>query len=301
MVRTFLITGGTGMVGREITRLLQAEGHHVRHLSTQKQPVPNRYYWNPAKGIMDAEALKGVDTVIHLAGANVADRWTPAHKAAILSSRIEGGNTLHSALAQMSTEGRPKHFISASAVGIYPNHPDHCYSESDGQVQGFLGEVVQLWEAAADRMEALGIRVAKVRIGIVLGKKSGVLGTLVPLFSLGLGSPLGNGKHWMPWIHVTDLARQFIWLSKHPEAVGVWNGVGPASIQNRAFSKALASALRRPFFLPAVPGWFLYLMLGPMAQVALMSTRSSAEKWAHTDFQYTYATLEKALEHLVSK
>lgn len=294
----YLITGGTGMVGQALSRLLEHQGHVVRHLSTRRSPAPNRFHWDPSKGTMDAHALQGVTHIIHLAGANVAERWTAKHRAAILDSRVKGSATLEAAIAQLPADQRPEAIISASAVGIYPNHPDHLYTENDGHPQGFLGEVVHQWEASVDRMADLGLRVAKVRIGIVLGPGSGVMATLLPVFKLGLGAPLGNGRHWMPWIHVEDLARQFAYLAQHPEE-GVWNGVGPYSVTNAEFSKTLAHILNRPYFFPPVPAWALRLALGEMAQVGLMSTKCSAAKWEPTAFTYHYPTLEAAFSQLL--
>jgi uncharacterized protein (TIGR01777 family) len=228
----------------------------------------------------------------------VAERWTAKHKAAILDSRVKGSATLEAAIAQLPVDQRPEAIISASAVGIYPNHPDHLYTENDGEPSGFLGEVVHQWEASVDRMADLGLRVAKVRIGIVLGPGSGVMATLLPVFKLGLGAPLGNGRHWMPWIHVEDLARQFAYLAQHPEE-GVWNGVGPYSVTNAEFSRTLARSLKRPYFFPPVPAWALRLALGEMAQVGLMSTKCSAAKWERAAFTYRYPTLEAAFSELL--
>jgi len=298
MMHTYLITGGTGMVGQALSRLLEQQGHVVRHLSTRTSPAPNRFHWDPSRGTLEPQALQGVTHIIHLAGANVAERWTAKHKAAILDSRVKGSATLEAAIAQLPADQRPEALISASAVGIYPNHPDHLYTEHDGEPRGFLGEVVHQWEASVDRMADLGLRVAKVRIGIVLGPGSGVMATLLPVFKLGLGAPLGNGRHWMPWIHVEDLARQFAYLAQHPEE-GVWNGVGPYSVTNAEFSKTLARSLQRPYFFPPVPAWALRLALGEMAQVGLMSTKCSAAKWERAAFTYRYPSLEAAFSELL--
>ena len=298
MMHTYLITGGTGMVGQALSRLLEQQGHVVRHLSTRTSPAPNRFHWDPSRGTLEPQALQGVTHIIHLAGANVAERWTAKHKAAILDSRVKGSATLEAAIAQLPADQRPEALISASAVGIYPNHPDHLYTEHDGEPRGFLGEVVHQWEASVDRIAELGLRVAKLRIGIVLGRGSGVMATLLPVFKLGLGAPLGNGRHWMPWIHVEDLARQFAYLAQHPEE-GVWNGVGPYSVTNAEFSKTLARSLQRPYFFPPVPAWALRLALGEMAQVGLMSTKCSAAKWERAAFTYRYPSLEAAFSELL--
>jgi uncharacterized protein (TIGR01777 family) len=297
-MHTYLITGGTGMVGQALSRLLEQQGHVVRHLSTRTSPAPNRFHWDPSRGTLEPQALQGVTHIIHLAGANVAERWTAKHKAAILDSRVKGSATLEAAIAQLPADQRPEALISASAVGIYPNHPDHLYTEHDGEPRGFLGEVVHQWEASVDRIAELGLRVAKLRIGIVLGRGSGVMATLLPVFKLGLGAPLGNGRHWMPWIHVEDMARQFAYLAQHPEE-GVWNGVGPSSVTNAEFSKTLARSLQRPYFFPPVPAWALRLALGEMAQVGLMSTKCSAAKWERAAFTYRYPSLEAAFSELL--
>lgn len=291
----YCITGGTGLVGRAVLERLTAAGHEVRVL-TRSPRRPHEYSWNPAAGTVDPAALQGVDAVVHLAGASVSERWTAKHKRAIMDSRIQGSETLYRALAAMNV--RPEVLVSASAVGIYPNSYDRVYTERDGGAQGFLGDVVRAWEAQTDRFEELGLRTAKLRIGIVLGRGGGVLGTLLPVFKLGLGSALGNGRHWMPWIHVADLAAMVERLAEDRSLSGIWNGVGPESTTNAEFSQTLAKVLKRPFWAPAPPAWALKLVLGEMAQIALMSTHCSAQKWRDAGFEYRFSDLRTALEDL---
>ncbi|MFZ9526825.1 MAG: TIGR01777 family oxidoreductase [Schleiferiaceae bacterium] len=292
----YCITGGSGMVGRAVHKALVAEGHEVRIL-TRNPKKPGEFAWNPAKGSIDPAALLGVDGIIHLAGASVSERWTASHKKAIMESRVQGAETLYRAVAAMDV--RPEVVISASAVGIYPNSYDRVYTERDGGAAGFLGDVVRAWEAQADRFEALGLRVAKLRIGIVLGQGGGVLATLLPLFRLGLGSALGSGRQWMPWIHVDDLAQMCVRLASDRNLSGVWNGVGPESATNLEFSRTLATVLQKPFWMPAPPAFALRWVLGEMAQIALMSTHCSAEKWRAIGFSYRYSDLRSALANLV--
>lgn len=284
------------MVGRAVHKALVAEGHEVRIL-TRNPKKQGEFAWNPAKGSIDPAALLGVDGIIHLAGASVSERWTASHKKAIMESRVQGAETLYRAVAAMDV--RPEVVISASAVGIYPNSYDRVYTERDGGAAGFLGDVVRAWEAQADRFEALGLRVAKLRIGIVLGQGGGVLATLLPLFRLGLGSALGSGRHWMPWIHVYDLAQMCVRLASDRNLSGVWNGVGPESATNLEFSRTLATVLQKPFWMPAPPAFALRWALGEMAQIALMSTHCSAEKWRAIGFSYRYSDLRSALANLV--
>ncbi len=284
------------MVGRAVHKALAAEGHEVRIL-TRNPKKPSEFAWNPAQGSIDQAALLGVDGIIHLAGASVSERWTDSHKKAIMESRVQGAETLYRAVAAMDV--RPEVVISASAVGIYPNSYDRVYTERDGGAAGFLGDVVRAWEAQADRFEALGLRVAKLRIGIVLGQGGGVLATLLPLFRLGLGSALGSGRHWMPWIHVDDLAQMCVRLAADRNLSGGWNGVGPESATNLEFSRTLANVLQKPFWMPAPPAFALRWVLGEMAQIALMSTHCSAEKWRAVGFSYRYSDLRSALANLV--
>lgn len=293
----YCVTGGSGLVGRAVQKKLENQGHEVRIL-TRTPCKSGEYAWNPSTYNVDPAALKGVNGVIHLAGASVSERWTKSHKRAIMDSRIQGAETLYRAIEAM--DQRPEVMVSASAVGIYPNSLDRVYSERDGGAVGFLGDVVRAWESQADRFADLGLRVAKIRIGIVLGHGGGVLGTLLPVFRLGLGSALGDGKHWMPWIHVDDLARMVARLASDSALHGIWNGVGPESATNKEFSRALAKVLKKPFWAPAPPAWALRLVLGEMAQIALMSTHCSAQKWKDAGFTYQFTTLHDALSDLVA-
>ncbi len=292
----YCVTGGSGLVGRAVQKELEAQGHEVRIL-TRTPRKPGEFAWNPSAYIVDPEALLGVHGVIHLAGASVSERWTQSHKRAIMESRIQGAETLFRAIEAM--DQRPEVMVSASAVGIYPNSLDRVYSERDAGAVGFLGDVVRAWESQAGRFADLGLRVAKLRIGIVLGHGGGVLGTLLPVFRVGLGSALGDGKHWMPWIHVDDLARMVARLATDSALDGVWNGVGPESSTNKDFSLTLAKVLKKPFWAPAPPAWALRLALGEMAQIALMSTHCSAQKWKDLGFEYQFNELDAALKNLV--
>lgn len=292
----YCVTGGSGLVGRAVQKELEGQGHEVRIL-TRTPRKPGEFAWNPATHSIDPAALMGAHGVLHLAGASVSARWTASHKRAIVDSRIQGAETLYRAIEAM--DQRPAVLVSASAVGIYPNSLDRVYTERDGGASGFLGDVVRAWESQADRFDELGLRVAKIRIGIVLGHGGGVLGTLLPVFRLGLGSALGDGAHWMPWIHVQDLARMVSRLATDAALDGTWNGVGPESVTNDNFSRTLAQVLKKPFWAPAPPAWALRLALGEMAQIALMSTHCSSAKWQRIGFSYRFGDLRSALEDLV--
>ena len=302
MKTNYLLTGGTGMVGSEIIRKLTLEGHKVKNLSTKLSSDPETYLWDPHQSTVDPEAFKNIETLIHLAGASITMRWTKNNKKEILESRIQSTRFLFESIKSLPKNQRPKQIICASAIGIYPSHPDKIYSEHyqyDEYNNDFLANVVRKWEQEIFKFSDQNIRVCCLRIGLVLGKSGGVLATLKPFFKLGIGSALGNGNQWMPWIHVSDLAKQFIFLAENKSHQGVFLGVGKESITNRKFSKALAIKMNCPYFLPPIPGFLLYLVLGSKAKLALMSTRCSSSFWQNEGFKYEYPELENALNDLI--
>lgn len=302
MKTNFLLTGGTGMVGSEIMRKLTHEGHKVKNLSTKPSSNPETFLWNPHERIIDKEAFKDIETIIHLAGASITMRWTKKNKKEILDSRVQGTRFLFESIQSLPKNQRPKQIICASAIGIYPSHPDKIYSENyeyDKSNTDFLADVVNKWEEEIFKFLDQNIRVCCIRIGLVLGKSGGVLSTLKPLFKLGIGSSLGNGNQWMPWIHISDLARQFIFLSENKSHQGVFLGVGRESVTNRKFTESLAKKLKRPYFLPPIPRIFLYMILGSKAKLALMSTRCSSSFWQNEGFKYQFPELENALNDLI--
>lgn len=297
-----LITGGSGLVGGHLTRILQANGYQVAHLSTRanyKAPEGVNYFlWDPDKEYIDPDAFNGIAVIFHLAGATVSKRWTPSYKQEILNSRTRSTQTLSKALRDYNHQVEA--VISASAVGIYPSNKTLTYREDDEKAHDFLGSVSQHWEKAVEKLGVeTGLRTAMLRIGIVLSRQGGVLQQMEPIFRLGLGAPLGCGKQWMSWIHADDLARQFLHVYEHSLS-GVYNAGGPQPVINKDFSKQLARAMRRPFLFPwrGVPGTLLKIALGEMATLALMSQKVSDEKIVETGFSYQYPTLGSALEQL---
>ena len=292
-----LVTGATGFIGDVLVGMLLAKGNTVNALSTRPNATvkgATTFYWQPDTYEMDAAALDGVEGIIHLAGATVSKRWTVKYKQEIYDSRTRTAETLFRAIAKLP-QHNIKSFISASAVGYYKSDFEKEYIETDGPGNDFLSQVCQHWEAASDKMQQLGLRVAKLRIGIVLGRGGGVLGQLEPITKLGLGAPLGNGKQWMSWIHLTDLARLFVFALENQKVTGAINAGGPAPVTNRELSKALAKTLSRPFIAPAVPAFALKLALGEMAAIALMSQNVSDAKTQKLGFEYQFKTLEDAL------
>jgi uncharacterized protein len=209
------------------------------------------------RGGASPEILSGADAVVHLAGEPVAQRWNPAVKKRIRDSRVEGTRALTRAIG--FTDKRPRVLVCASAVGYYGDRADELLDEQAAPGAGFLPEVSREWEEAADSASAHGVRVVKIRIGVVLGRDGGALKKMLPAFRLGLGGKLGSGNQWMSWIHVEDLCGMIRFAAEHEAVSGVWNGVAPNPVTNREFTKTLAEAVHRPAIFPvpafAAGGW----------------------------------------------
>lgn len=304
MKKNVLISGGTGFIGRHLTFLLIANGYSVSVLSrSQKQNTADisYYQWDVEKQYIDENAVLNADYIIHLAGEGIADkRWTKARKEAILKSREESVRLIYNALVQNNK--KLDAFVSASGIGIYGavNGPEIC-NENTPPANDFLGTTCQKWEAAADAIASLGIRVVKIRTGLVLGKEEGFLKKILPIFQLGLGSALGSGKQYMPWIHVDDLCNIYLEALNNPAMTGAYNAAICDDTTNEVFSKTLAKTLGRSLWLPNVPAFVLKMVLGEMAQIILAGRRVSSVKIENTGFQFQYRSLEKAVRDCLPK
>tara|TARA_R110001592_G_scaffold243783_1_gene504974 strand:- start:216804 stop:217709 length:906 start_codon:yes stop_codon:yes gene_type:complete len=300
---TVLISGGSGLVGEAITQILLSKNFSVRHLSRNASRRPDGvdvFAWNPDKGTIDEAAFKDLDYIINLAGASIAKRWTPQYKSEVLRSRVDGTRLLFNTVEKL---GIPlKAFLSASAVGYYPNSLSETFSEDDAPGNDFLSLVCQKWEQEAVNFEQIGIKTFRLRIGIVLSTKGGALPQMALPIKYGFGAALGTGKQWMPWIHLEDLAQQFVHCieNDHLEG-GVYNAVGPKSVTNKVLTQAIAKSLKSPLILPAVPAFALKLILGEMSETVLASNRCSNEKIHSSGFQYKFPLLEQALNDLYDK
>lgn len=295
----FTVSGATGSVGNAIVAQLLKENHEVRVLSTRanlKWDGVKVFHWNPEKGELDLRALEGCDHLIHLAGATVSKRWTPAYKQAIMDSRVQGTQVLIDGLQKV--KNGPASVVSASAIGYYGSDFERTMVETDPPADDYLATVTRTWEAYTQKFEAPGRRSVQLRIGIVLDRGAGVLGQLEPLARFSIASPLGSGKQWTSWIHVDDLARMFIYASTHPVASGAYNAAAPEPVTNGEFTRQLSRAMGRVMFLPPVPGFMLKLVLGEMATLALMSQKVSCAKVQEAGFRFTFERLEDALGQL---
>lgn len=293
-----LITGASGMVGTRLTELLLQRGHEVSHLGRAKKPGRVKsFVWDVNAGMLDTEALQYADTVIHLAGAGIADkRWTSKRKQEILESRTKSTALLIRKLREGNNTVNA--FISASAIGYYGmTLSAEEFTEDSPAGTGFLADVVTAWEREADQLQ--NARLVKVRIGVVLDKDAGALPEIAKPVRLGVGAPLGTGDQYVSWIHLDDLCRIFINAVEDKTLQGVYNATAGA-VTNRALTAAIAKILRRPLWLPAVPGFVLRLFLGEMATLVLYGSNVTSGKIRQAGFSFTFDTLEKALNNLLA-
>jgi hypothetical protein len=273
------LTGASGFIGREAARRLSAAGHVIRPVSL--------------RGTVTPEALAGANAVIHLAGEPVAQRWTRDARDKILRSRVEGTRGL---VAAMRTQP-PQVLISASAVGYYGSRGDEILIESAPAAGDFLGQVAAAWEQEALAAEPLGVRVARLRIGMVLGKNGGALARMLLPFRLGVGGRLGSGEQWMSWIHIDDLIALIAFLMKESTVRGVFNATSPFPVTNREFTRALGEAVHRPAILP-VPAFALKLLFGQMSEVLLASQRAIPDAAQRAGFVFEHPDIFAALAQI---
>lgn len=291
-----LITGGTGLIGNQLTKQLVEAGHIVSHLS--RSPGSNdqvkTYFWDPENGKIDDTALAGVDSIIHLAGARInEERWTDDRKKIILDSRIQSSALLFDACKRNNI--RLKHFVSASAIGWYPLIlSEELYDEESPAGSGFLADVCKAWEESADQFNEIADRVAKLRIGLVLTKEDGALTQISRPISFYLGAGLGSGKQYMSWIHLTDVCHMFMHvLDKNLS--GVYNAIGPEQTRNQDFMQTVADVMDKPIILPNIPEFVIHIIFGPSAEMVLRGVPLSSKKIMDTGFEFEYPTLTSAL------
>lgn len=294
-----IVSGGTGFLGRRlVSRLLAPENYvaiYTRNPGKQTQTAVHSYGWDPLSYDPPTESLNNYDVVFHLAGEPVAQRWNDAVKQRIYDSRVLGTRRLVDTIARV--QHRPTVLVCASAIGYYGNRGDEVLTESSSPGSGFLVDACKAWEAEADRASSLGLRVVKLRIGFVLGKDGGALATMVPAFKLGIGGKLGDGKQWMPWVHVDDVVNLFVHAAEN-EVRGVWNATSPNPVTNADFTHRLGHVLHRPTFLP-IPEFALKIAFGEFARHMLDSARVIPDAAIRAGFQFQFPEIGPALSNLL--
>ena len=292
------ITGASGLIGRRLLKSLAVGGHTLqvlsRHAGTNMPGGVKVFVWDATRGEPPAESLRDVEAVIHLAGTPVAQRWNDDTKAKIRESRVTGTRSLVQALSKLAT--KPKMLLCSSAIGYYGSRGDEILTESSAPGSDFLAEVCVAWEQEASKAEALGMRVVRMRTGVVLDRRGGALAKMLPPFKVGLGGKLGSGRQWMSWIHLEDLAGLYTFALENSVS-GAVNGVAPYPVTNADFTKKLAAALHRPALFP-VPPIGLKLMFGEMAEVLLASQRVQPKEAETAGYRFRFPQLDPALADL---
>jgi uncharacterized protein len=286
------VSGASGLIGAALVSSLERDGIEVRPL-VRGSAGRGEIGWDPLGGRVDLEGLAAVDAVVHLAGEPVGERWTESRKRKIRESRVKGTETLVQALRSLPEP--PPVLVSASAVGYYGNRGDERLVESSPPGTDFLAEVVRGWEAALEPAETAGIRVVRLRFGVVIAREGGALERLLTPFRLGVGGQLGNGRQWMSWISLTDAVRAIRFALARPGLQGVANAVAPQPVTNAEFTRALGAVLGRPTLF-TVPTAALRLGFGEMAEVTLLaSQRALPEHLEAAGFRFEHPRIEEAL------
>jgi len=300
---TVLITGGTGLVGKHLHKRLKEKGYDVSILTRAKKQeteIPT-YTWDLEKSEIQKEAIETADYIIHLAGANIGDkRWTDKRKQLIIDSRVKTGELIYNKIKEQNKDLQA--FISASAIGYYGTiSSDKIFTEKDLPANDFLGNTCRQWEQTTDRFKDLGIRTVKIRTGVVLTKQGGALSKMTTPVRMGIGSAIGNGKQYLPWIHIDDLCSFYIKAIEDTQIEGAYNAAAPDQKTNKEFTRILARILKKPFWFPNVPAITMKLIFGKMSGILLEGSRISTDKLKASGYNFLFPDLESALNDLIRK
>ena len=301
-MKNILITGGSGLVGKHLTQILEANKNEVAWIGRAKK-IPSqrqKYNWNIENGKIDKGWLQNTDTIFHLAGAGVADhRWTDDYKKEIYDSRIKSTQLLFNTIA--TEEHSVKTLVCASAIGIYGNDCQESTDENAEVKTNFLAKICDDWEKEALKFESLGIRVVIIRVGIVLAKDGGFVKAVSALAKWGLGAAFGNGKMITSWIHINDLCEIFMKAGNDKNMKGAFNAVAPNPVSNKTITKSICKALNRPLILPNVPSFMLKLALGEMASMILANQNISSKKIEKTGYNFAFSQVEEAITDVIKQ
>ena len=293
------VSGSTGLVGSRLRKRLIQEDHEVLPI-VRRSAKPAEVHWDPAQGAIEADKLEGVNAVIHLAGENIAaGRWTNSLKKKIRDSRVQGTELISRTIAGLQT--KPRVLICASAIGFYGDRGSEILTENSPAGEGFLPDLCQQWEAAAQPARDAGIRVVHLRLGIVLNKKGGALAKMLPLFKLGGGGIVGSGQQFWSWITLDDVCGAMLHCLTHDALNGPVNATAPGSVTNREFTKVLAKAVHRWALFPA-PAFMLRIVLGEMADgLLLASARVQPTELEKSGYRFQAADLESGLKLVLAE
>lgn len=296
-----LITGATGLIGTELVKLLLSKNHSIHYLTTanakiKEEPKYKGFYWNPQEGKIDGSCIDGVDAIVHLAGANIAQRWTNKYKQEIIESRTLSSELLFNLIKK--SPNQIKQIVSASGTAIYPESFSQVYDETTTDSEdSFLSNVVKKWEESVDTFQVLGIKVFKLRTGIVLSNQGGALPEMVKPIKLGFGAAMGTGKQIQSWIHITDLVTMY-YFAIEKQLEGIFNAVSPNPVSNQELTKVIAKTLKKPLWLPNIPEFVMNLILGEMSYLLFSSKNLSSIKITDSGFHFQFQKIDKAIYDL---
>jgi uncharacterized protein len=297
-----LITGGSGLIGNAISRLLIEKNYQPILLSRKGDELGSikKYKWDINQAYIDSKAFDGVEHIIHLAGAGIAEkRWTTAYKKEIIDSRVKSSELLFNFISKNNYN--IKTLVGSSAIGYYgAEQSEKVITEADSFGNDFLAESCKLWEQSYTPFIDAGIRTAIIRTGVVLSQHAGAYKKMAVPFKFGLGAAIGSGKQYFPWIHINDIAAMFVYALLNEKISGVYNGVATELITNKEFSKQLALSFNKPFFLPPVPAILLKVAMGEGACMVTEGLKISNDKIKQNGFAFKYETLNGALKNLAS-
>jgi hypothetical protein len=293
-----LITGGTGLIGQHLSNFLTKKGYKVLILSRTKNKDTTSFYWNIEKNYIDKQAIIQADYIIHLAGANIAEkRWTKARKELLINSRVKTANLLFEAVKKWNPS--LKGFISASGIGYYGAiTTTKKFTEKDKPANDFISEICVKWENAAKQFKTIGCRTIILRTGIVFAQQKSALQKIAMPIKLGLGSAIGTGNQFIPWIHINDLCEMYVSAIKNNNLKGIYNAVAPEPVTNKELSKAIASILKKSLWLPNIPPILMKIIFGEMAVILLEGSIISSKKIEKTGFNFKFPTIKEALNNL---
>jgi len=301
MAKKILITGATGLVGKELKNQLLNKGYEVNTLSRKKSSDPNNFVWDVYKGTIDSRCIESVESIIHLAGEPVAEKkWTDERKKQIIESRVKSTELLYKTI-KATPNHQVKSFISASAVGYYGDCGDEILTEQSPNGYGFLAECCKLWEDAVEQGKKLSLRIVKLRTGIVFSNDGGALPQLDKSVRLFVGAAIGTGKQWTPWLHIDDMVEMYVYALENIKMESCYNACAPFPVTNKGLTKAIANHLKRPFWPVKVPKKVIELAMGERAEAVLMSNNTSAQKILDAGFKFKFTDVDEALTDLYKK
>lgn len=290
----FLITGGSGFIGKHLIQHLAENGHKIKVLTRDKNKVAANL--NAISNLNEIKSSDKIDIIINLAGAPISKRWTKSYKKELLDSRINITKTIVSLIERL--KDKPQVLISASAIGYYGSQDDKILDENSKPQDEFTHQLCKKWENEALKAEQYGIRVCIARLGVVLGKNGGAYAQMLPAFKLGLGGRIGDGNQYFSWVHIKDVISAFSFLIENHNEKGVYNLTAPNPITNNDFTKALGNALNRPTIFP-MPALIVKLLFGEMGETLLLNgQRVVSKKLSDSGFKFQYPKIDNALQDI---